>query len=423
MMQKMPNLDLAKIRADFPILQRQVGDQPLVYLDSANTSQKPNSVVAAIKEHYLQHNANVARAMHFLGMEATEAYESAREKIADFIGAKSKEIIFTKNASESLNLAAHILGHDLRPGDEIVISEMEHHSNIVPWQLLCERTGAKLRWFEVTEEGRLDLAAAADSDLINSRTKIVSITAASNVLGTINPVSEIAEAAHRVGAVLVVDGAQAVPHQAIDIKTWGPDFVIFTGHKMCGPTGIGVLWGRHDLLTELPPFLGGGEMIEVVQMEKSTFAPPPHRFEAGTPPIAQAVGLGAAVEYLAKVGLPAIQQHEAALTARALAGLQEIPGLRILGPTEAVDRGSAISFTVDGVHPHDMMQLLDAKGIAVRGGQHCARPIHDRFGVSASTRASTYLYTTEAEIDYLITQVAWAKDFFTSRIGGGRGRH
>lgn len=408
-------LDVEHVRADFPILDREVDGHPLVYLDSANTSQKPRQVVAAIEEHYLAHNANVARAMHALGAEATEAFEGARQRIGDFIGAaRSEEVVFTKNASEALNLAAYSLGRGLRPGDEIVVSVMEHHSNIVPWQLLAERTGAVLRWFDVTEEGRLDLEAAGAEGLINPRTKIVSVTAVSNVLGTVNPVARIAAEAHSVGAMVVVDASQSVPQLPTAVADWGADLVAFTGHKMLGPTGIGVLWGRYDLLAELPPFLGGGEMIEVVTMAGSTFAAPPYRFEAGTPPITQAVGLAAAADYLSGLGMAEIAAHEQHITAYALRALQQVRGVRILGPTEAVDRGGAVSFTLDGVHPHDVSQLLDARGIAVRGGHHCARPLHDRFGVQSSSRASFYLYTTEAEIDALVEGLDRTRDFFAA---------
>ncbi len=412
-------LDTFRIRADFPILQRRVGESPLVYLDSANTSQKPRQVVDAIAEHYLQHNANVARAMHLLGAEATAAFEDAREKVARFIGAaRAEEVVFTKNASEALNLAANSLGAGLQPGDEVVISVMEHHSNIVPWQLVCERTGATLRWFDITDDGRLDLEAAERDHLINERTKVVSLTWVSNVLGTHNPVTAIAEQAHAVGARMVVDASQAVPHQATDVATLGADLVAFTAHKMLGPTGIGVLWGSYDLLAELPPFLGGGEMIEVVEMARSTYAPPPHRFEAGTPPIAQAVGLGAAIDYLDGIGMAAIAEHEQELTSHALAKLTAIEGLSILGPTAAVDRGSAISFNLDGVHPHDVMQVLDSRGVAIRGGHHCARPLHKRLGYQSSTRASSYLYTTPAEIDALADALVFTRDYFAPRFKG-----
>jgi len=405
--------DVEAIRADFPILSRRVGERPLVYLDSANTSQKPRQVVDAIASHYLQHNANVARAMHLLGAEATEAFEGARETVAGFIGAASaNEIVFTKNASEALNLAAHTLGSRLRPGDEVVVSVMEHHSNIVPWQLACERTGATLRWFDVTDEGRLDLDTAEQEGLINERTKIVSLTWVSNVLGTVNPIRQIADAAHSVGAVVVVDASQGVPHLATDVTALGADLLAFTGHKVCGPTGVGVLWGRYDLLASLPPFLGGGEMIEVVKMTGSTYADPPYRFEAGTPPIAQAVGLGAAIDYVRGIGMDAIAAHENALTTQALDVLSRVRGVRVLGPTTNVDRGGAISFTLEGVHPHDVMQLLDSRGVAIRGGHHCARPLHERLGVQSSTRASSYLYTTPAEIDALGEALDYTRDFF-----------
>jgi cysteine desulfurase / selenocysteine lyase len=408
--------DVEHIRGDFPILGRSADGWPLVYLDSANSSQKPRCVVEAIEDHYLNHNANVARAMHLLGAEATAAFEGARATLGQFVGAaRSEEIVFTKNASEALNLCAHTLGSSLRPGDEIVISVMEHHSNIVPWQLLSERTGATLRWFDVTEEGRLDLEPAAAAGLINERTKIVSVAYVSNVLGTVNPIAQLAEMAHAVGAVLVVDASQAVPQIPVDVSTLGADLVAFTGHKMVGPTGIGVLWGRYDLLASLPPFLGGGEMIEVVKMSGSTFAPPPHRFEAGTPPIAQAVGLGAAAQYLSAIGMAAVASHELEITAYALEGLSTVPGLRILGPREPIDRGGAISFTVPDLHPHDISQVLDSRGIAVRGGHHCARPLHERFGIQSSTRASFYLYTTHTEIDALVDGLGYVQRFFGAR--------
>src|SRR6478752_2825711 len=368
--------DVDALRADFPILEREVDGRPLVYLDSANTSQKPRCVVEAIEDHYLNHNANVARAMHVLGAEATAAFEGGREAVATFIGAaRPEEVIFTKNASEALNLCAYTLGASLRPGDEIVISVMEHHSNIVPWQLLAQRTGAVLRWFDVTDEGRLDLDKAEAEGLVNERTKIISVTYVSNVLGTVNPISQIAALGHAVGATVVVDAAKAVPPLAVDFAALGADLVAFTGHKMVGPTGIGVLWGRYELLAALPPFLGGGEMIEIVTMEGSTYAPPPHRFEAGTPPIAQAVGLAAAAQYLSAIGMDQISDHERDITAYALQGLRTLPGLTILGPDEAVDRGGAVSFTLadpDGqpIHPHDVSHLLDSRGIAVRAGHH-----------------------------------------------------
>jgi cysteine desulfurase / selenocysteine lyase len=420
-------LDVSRIRKDFPILERTVRDgQPLVYLDSANTSQKPRQVLDALTDFYERHNANIHRATHQLGEEATAAYEGARATVAGFIGAAGPaEVVFTKNVSEAINLVAYSMGNAsaaraggrfaLGPGDEIVITEMEHHSNIVPWQLLCERTGATLRWFRVTPEGRLD---TSDIDgLITERTKLVALAHQSNVLGTINPVRAIADRAHAAGALVLVDAAQSVPHMPVDVAGLGADFLGFTGHKMCGPTGIGVLWGRRDLLEEMPPFLGGGEMIETVWMERSTFAPPPHKFEAGTMPIAEAAALAAAVGYLGEVGLPALREYEHGLVSRALEALGEIGGLRILGPAEPVDRGAAISFTVDGVHPHDMSQVLDSRGIAVRAGHHCAWPLHRAMGVQASTRASFYLYNTDEEVDALTAGIREAQRFFGA---GGR---
>lgn len=408
-----PGYDVDAVRTQFPILSRTVGEHPLVYLDSANTSQKPQRVIDAITAHYRDHNANVARAMHLLGAEATEAYEGGRSRVAEFIGAgRAEEVVFTKNASEALNLAAHTLGASLGPGDEVVVSVAEHHSNIVPWQLLCERTGATLRWFDITEEGRLDLEAARRDGVVNERTKVVSVAWVSNVLGTVHPVAEIAAMAHAVGAVMVVDGCQGVPQLPTRVADLGADLLAFTGHKMVGPTGIGVLWGRYDLLASLPPFLGGGEMIEIVRMTGSTFAPPPARFEAGTPPIAEGAVLGVAADWLTELGMEQVAAHEQAITGYALEGLQTIRGLRILGPDVPVDRGGAISFTVPDVHPHDMAQLLDSRGVAVRGGHHCARPLHERLGIQSSTRASFYLYTTEAEVDALVDGVARAIRFF-----------
>jgi cysteine desulfurase / selenocysteine lyase len=410
-------LDTAAIRPDFPILSRLLdGGRPLVYLDSANTSQKPQCVIDAMAEHYALHNANVARAVHQLGAESTAAFEDARDKVAAFIGAPSRdEVVFTKNSTEALNLVANTLAWargdlEIGPGDEVVISEMEHHSNIVPWQLLTERKGATLRWFGLTDEGRLDVS---DIDtLINERTKVVSVVWVSNMLGTVNPVEEIARRAHEVGALVVLDASQAVPQMPVDVAATGADFVAFTGHKAVGPTGIGVLWGRSEVLAALPPFLGGGEMIETVTMARSTYAVAPHKFEAGTPPIVQAVGLGAALDYLSAIGMPKVAAHEQAITAYALEGLQSIDGLTVLGPREAVQRGGAISFEIDGIHPHDVSQLLDSLGIAVRAGHHCAKPAHARFGVQSSTRASFYLYTTPAEIDALVEGIEHTKHFF-----------
>lgn len=412
-------LDVARVRADFPVLARTIDGHPLTYLDSANTSLKPQAVVDAIAEHYLFHNANVARAMHTLGAEATAAFEGGRAKVAAHVGAASAdEIVFTKNASEALNLAAHTLGAGLGAGDEIVISVMEHHSNIVPWQLLAQRTGATLRWFDLTDGFTLDLDKARAEGLINERTRIVSVAHVSNVLGTVNPVREIADWAHSHGATVVVDGSQAAPLWSFGrVGDLGADLYAFTGHKMLGPTGIGVLWGRSDVLAALPPFLGGGEMIAVVEMERSTYAEPPARFEAGTPPIAQAVGLGAACDYLAGLGLDAVAAHEEEITAHALAVLGDLDGVRVLGPSQAAGRGGAIAFTLttaDGteVHPHDVMTMLDSRGVAVRGGHHCARPLHKRLGITASSRMSSYVYTTTEEIDRLAEALTWTRDLF-----------
>jgi cysteine desulfurase/selenocysteine lyase len=404
----MSSLDVEKVRADFPILDRLVNGYPLVYLDSANTSQKPRQVIDVLSEHYERHNGNVSRSVHTLGTEATEAYEGARAKVATFVGApRPEEIVFTKNSTEAINLVARTFSERaadprfrLGPGDEVVISEMEHHSNIVPWQLLCERTGATLRWFPLTDDGRLDLS---DLDtLVNERTRLVSVVHVSNLLGTINDPAPIVARAREVGALVMLDGSQSVPHIPVDVTALGVDFVAFTGHKMCGPTGIGALWGRYELLDAMPPFLGGGSMIETVLMTGSTYAPPPMRFEAGTPPIAEAVGLGAAVDYLSALGMDAVQSHERELVGYALDALATVPDLRIFGPETVDGRGGTISFAVGGVHPHDVGQVLDAEGVEVRVGHHCARPTCVRFGVPATTRASFYLYTTTDEVDALV---------------------
>nr|WP_232221654.1 cysteine desulfurase [Nocardioides sp. J54] len=412
--------ELAVIRKDFPILERTLaGGLPLVYLDSANTSQKPQVVIDTMVDHLERHNANIARAMHQLGAESTEAFEAARDKVAAFIGAPERdEVIFTKNASEALNLVANTLAwpgdRQVGPGDEVVITEMEHHSNIVPWQLLTQRTGATLRWFGLTDDGQLDLSAI--DELITERTKVVSLTWVSNMLGTINPIAEITRKAHAVGALVVVDASQAAPQLPIDLAAMPaeerPDLLAFTGHKVVGPTGIGVLWGSRAVLDVLPPFLGGGEMIETVRMDVSTYAGIPHKFEAGTPPIVEAVGLGAAVDYLGHVGMEAIHRHEQAITAYALEGLQSVKGLTVLGPLDATRRGGAISFEVEGVHPHDIAQVLDSRGVAVRAGHHCAKPAHARFGVQSSTRMSSYLYTEPREIDALVEALEYTRSYF-----------
>ncbi|WP_270094316.1 cysteine desulfurase [Nonomuraea sp. SYSU D8015] len=403
------SLDVERIRKDFPVFSRELPDgRPLVYLDSGNSSQKPNQVIETMREHLALHYSNVGRAMHVLGAESTEAYEGARDKVAAFVGAPSRnEVIFTKNASEALNLIAYSFGNPantdprftLGPGDEIVISEMEHHSNIVPWQLLAQRTGATLKWFGVTDDGRLDLAPG----VITERTKIVSIAHQSNVLGTVNPVAELARMAHEAGALIALDASQSVPHHPVNVAEMGADFVAFTGHKMVGPSGIGVLWGRAELLEAMPPFLGGGEMIEAVWMDRATYAPVPHKFEAGTPPIVEAIGLGAAADYLTVVGMEAVEAHERELTAYALEALREVPTLRVIGPETLEGRGGTVSFTLEGIHPHDVGQILDDQfGVAVRVGHHCARPLHLRFGIPATTRASFYLYNTTGEIDALV---------------------
>ncbi|MEJ3745445.1 cysteine desulfurase [Actinomycetes bacterium KLBMP 9797] len=413
-----PRFDVDKVRADFPILDREVNGHPMVYLDSGNTSQKPRQVIDAMRDHLERHNGNVARSVHQVGTEATEAYEGARAKVAAFINAATPdEVVFTKNATEAINVVAYAFSNAtagsrfaIGPGDEIVISEMEHHSNIVPWQLLCERTGATLRWFGVTDAGRLDLDPLPE--LVNERTKLISYALVSNTLGTINPTSAIVARAREVGALVMLDASQAVPHIPVDVADLEVDFIAFTGHKMCGPTGIGVLWGGHELLSAMPPVMGGGSMIETVSMARSTFAPPPARFEAGTPPITEAVGLGAAVDYLSALDMRAVQWHEKELTAYALDALETVHGLRVFGPTTPVGRGGTISFDLDGIHPHDVGQILDSVGVEVRVGHHCARPICVRYGVPAMTRASFYLYTTVDEVDALVRGLEQVRKVF-----------
>ena len=417
-------LDVEAIRKDFPILSRTVRNgKRLVYLDSGATSQKPYAVLDAERDFYENHNAAVHRGAHQLAEEATDLYEEARRKVARFIGSvDEREIVFTRNTTESINLVAYALSnavtakdpafreYAVREGDEIVVTEMEHHGNLVPWQQLCERTGATLRWLGLTDDGRLDLS---DLDtVINQRTKLVAVTQQSNILGTVNPVREIAARAHQVGALVLIDGAQSVPHQPIDVTELGADFLAFSGHKMLGPSGIGVLWGRYEVLDKLPPFLTGGSMIEIVRMEGSTFAAPPQRFEAGVPMTAQAIGLGAAVDYLTELGMENVEAHEKALTGYALARLAEIPGVTVIGPPDTVARGGAVSFTVEGIHPHDVGQVLDEQGIAVRVGHHCARPVCLRYAVPATTRASFYVYSTMAEVDALVDGLEHVKRFF-----------
>ena len=409
-----PALDAERVRKDFPALERLVhGDRPLVYLDNAATSQKPRQVLEALDTYYERHNANVHRGIHTLAEEATALYEGARDKVAAFINAADRaEVVFTKNSTEALNLVANVVA--LREGDEVVITEMEHHSNIVPWQLATQRSGATLKWFGLTDHGRLDLSNL--DSLVTERTKVVSFVLVSNILGTVNPPEPIVRRAREVGALVVVDASQAAPHMPLDVQALGADLVAFTGHKMCGPTGIGVLWGRRELLEQLPPFLGGGEMIEAVTMASSTYAAVPHKFEAGTPPIAQAVGLGAAVDYLSALGMDAVAEHEHAITAYALDRMQQVEGLRIVGPPTADGRGAAISFTLGDLHPHDVGQVLDELGIAVRVGQHCARPVCLRYGIPATTRASFYLYSTRSDVDALVDGLEHVRRFFA---GGG----
>ncbi len=415
-------LDVATVRADFPILGRTVREgKRLVYLDSGATSQRPRQVLDAERAFLETANAAVHRGAHQLAEEATDAYEGARTRIADFVGAGYGEIVFTKNATEGVNLVAYAMGNAatsgpeaerfrLGPGDEIVVTEMEHHANLVPWQQLAARTGATLRWFGVTDEGRLDLSDI--DELVNARTKVVAFTHQSNVLGTVNPVRLLADAARAVGALTVLDACQSVPHGPVDFKALGVDFAVFSGHKMLGPSGIGVLYGRRELLEALPPFLTGGSMIEMVQMAKSTFAPPPARFEAGVPMTSQAVALGAAVDYLNAIGMDRIAAHEHQLTEAALRGLAEIPGVRVVGPLDVVDRGGAVSFVIDGIHAHDAGQVLDSLGVAVRVGHHCAWPLHRRMDAAATVRASFYLYNTPDEVTALVDAVREAQKFF-----------
>jgi len=410
------SLDVATIRKDFPIFNRTVRDgKNLIYLDSGATSQKPNSVIDAEGDFYRFHNAAVHRGAHQLAEEATDAYEGARSKVAHFIGARPEEIVFTKGATESLNLIAYAMGNApagsrfaLTPKDQIVVTEMEHHANLIPWQQLAARTGAKLSWFEVLPDGRLDLNSI--DSVITENTKVVALTHQSNVLGTINPLDAIVARAHEVGAVVVLDACQSVPHMPIDVKTLGVDFLVFSGHKAIGPTGVGVLWST--VLEDLPPFLFGGSMIENVTMESATWAPAPKRFEAGVPNMAQAVGLGAAIDYLNKIGMDKIHQHEMQMTKYFLEQLQEVPTLKIIGPTDLALRGSCISFTVGQIHPHDLGQYLDSQGIAVRTGHHCAWPLTRKLGVPATTRASLYLYNYEEECDLLVDAIVNAQKYF-----------
>lgn len=411
----MSNFDVTAIRKQFPILERTVrGDKPLVYLDSGATSQRPLPVWKAEEEFVLGTNAPVHRGSYQLAEEADDAYESARQAIAAFVGADRDEIAFTKNATEALNEVAYTLSDEragdlyVGEGDTVVVTELEHHANLVPWQELCQRTGATLKWYSMTEDGRIDL----DSLELDESVKVVAFTHQSNVTGAIADVEELVRRARAVNALVVLDACQSVPHMAVDFHALDVDFAAFSGHKMCGPNGVGVLYGKAELLEKLPPFLTGGSMIEVVRMEKSTFAAPPTRFEAGTQMTSQVVGLGAAVKLLSEVGMANIHAHEQKLTARALEGLQQIPGLRIVGPTTTEQRGGAISFVVDGIHPHDLGQVLDSHGVSIRTGHHCAWPLHRAGNINSTARASFYLYNTEEEVDKLIEAVKAAREFF-----------
>jgi cysteine desulfurase / selenocysteine lyase len=410
-----PVLDTAAIRADFPILSRVMrGGRQLAYLDSGATSQRPLQFLDAEREFLLTSNGGVHRGAHQLMEEATDAYEQGRADIAAFVGADADELVFTKNATESLNLTSYVLGDNrfdraVGPGDVIVTTELEHHANLVPWQELARRTGATLRWYGVTEDGRIDL----DSLQLDERVKVVAFSHHSNVTGALAPVHELVARAKAVGALTVLDACQSVPHQPVDFHVLDVDFAAFSGHKMLGPNGIGVLYGRRELLSAMPPFITGGSMIETVTMEATTYAPPPQRFEAGTPMTSQVVGLAAAAHYLGAIGMDAVEAHERELVAAAIDGLSGIDGVRIIGPTSLESRGSPVSFVVDGVHAHDVGQVLDDDGVAVRVGHHCALPLHRRFGVAATARASFAVYNTADEVDRLVAGVRRSLDFFS----------
>jgi cysteine desulfurase/selenocysteine lyase len=405
--------DVQAVRADFPVLDRQINGKPLAYLDSAASSQKPLAVIEAISNYYRTSHANVHRGIYRLSEEATDAYEKARGRIARFINANSsKEVIFTRNATESINLVAHSWGRaNLGSGDEILLTEMEHHANLVPWQVLAQEQGAKLRFIPLTEDFQLD-SSALDS-LLTERTKLVAFTQASNVLGTLPPVRQIVDAAHAVGAITLIDGAQGVPHMPTDVQAMDCDFFAFSSHKMCGPTGVGVLWGRRELLESMSPFLTGGEMIRRVELERSEWAAIPHKFEAGTPAIAEVIGLGVAVDYLSGLGMEAVRAHEKELTAYALERLAEVPGVTVYGPTDLEIRGGAAAFTLDGTHPHDVATILDSDAIAVRAGHHCAMPLHKKLNLPATTRASFYIYNVPKEIDRLVEGLYKVKHIFS----------
>ena len=410
------SVDLSKYKKDFPIFARKVrGGNPLIYLDSGATSQKPESVISAEANFYRTINAAVHRGAHLLAEEASEAYESARANVAKFIGANTDEVVFTKSATESLNMVAYSLGNPgstphISAGDEIVVSEMEHHANLIPWQQLAKRTGAKLTWFSITKDGRLDLSDI--SKVITKKTKIVAITHQSNVFGTIVPLTEITKAAHSVGALVVLDACQSAPHFAIDVKKLDVDFLAFSGHKTLGPTGVGVLWGKAEVLEKLEPALFGGSMVDSVTMEGATWASAPRKFEAGVPNMAQAVGLSAAIDYLNMVGMNKIFEHEQELTQQLLTGLSKISGVNVVGPLDMKDRGGVISFTVDGVHPHDVGQVLDQYGIAVRTGHHCAWPLMKKLNLVGTTRASFHLYNDSDDINALLEAIKKVKSYF-----------
>ena len=406
------DFDVSRIRADFPILNREIRPGvPVVYLDSTATSQKPFAMIEAMNEFYRRSNANIHRGVHTLAEEATALYEAAREKVAKFVNAPlSKQVIFTRNTTESINLVAYTWARaNLNDGDLIILTEMEHHSNLVPWHILKAERNIRLEFIPVTEDGLLDLDAFRT--LLDQGPKLVSFTHMSNVLGTINPAAEIIRLAHEAGAVTLVDGAQSVPHFAVDVQAMDADFLAFSAHKMLGPTGIGALYGKIELLEKMPPFLGGGDMIKTVHLREFVPNSLPHKFEAGTSAIAEAVGFGAAVDYLTEVGMAAVSAHEHDITEYALERLEEVPGLKLFGP-DAQAKGGVASFTFDGVHPHDVAQILDRDGVAVRAGHHCAQPLHEKFGISATTRASFYLYTTKEEVDKLIEGIYKVKEIF-----------
>ncbi len=405
-------LDIARIREDFPILQQEVNGHPLVYLDNAATTQKPRQVIDALVQYYETTNANIHRGIHTLAVRATEQYEGVRAKVATHIGAaNAADVVFTRNATESINLVARAWGDaNLREGDEVVISVMEHHSNIIPWQQLARRTGAALRYVDITDDGQLNLDQMRR--LVGPRTRLVSVVHMSNVLGTINPIEDIAEIAHRAGARLLVDGAQSAPHLPIDVSRLGCDFFAFSAHKMLGPTGVGVLWARPGLLEAMDPFMGGGEMISIVRPEESTWADVPHKFEAGTPNIADVIAFGAALDYLNTLGMAQVRTHEERLAGYAIDALRSIEGLAIHGPLDPSKRGGAVSFTLPGVHPHDVSTIVDSYGVAIRAGHHCAQLLMRRLGVPATNRASLYIYNQEQEIDRLVDALHEASRIF-----------